>query len=81
MSIPNLSLIDPVFDEEDNLKELHDAIDKAVIDFDFEVIYVNDGSKDGSASILEEIARSDSRAKIIHFVRNWCLVITTGRNT
>jgi len=68
---PFLSLIVPVFDEEDNLEPLHQAIVEALVDYDFEVIYVNDGSKDRSAQVLEDIASKDQRAKVIHFVRNY----------
>lgn len=68
---PYLSLIVPVYDEEENLADLHQAIISAIDDLDFEVIYVNDGSKDGSAAVLEDIVRSDPRARIIHFVRNY----------
>ena len=60
-----------MYDEQDNLDELHNAIVKALVDHSFEVIYVNDGSKDNSPQVLENIARQDSRAKIIHFVRNY----------
>jgi len=83
MSQPTLSLIVPVYDEEENLKPLHDAIQKALIDFAFEVIYVNDGSNDNSAQVLEEIAREDNRAKIIHFVRNYgqTAALTAGIRT
>lgn len=70
-STPFLSLIVPVFDEEDNLEPLHQAIVEALLDYDFEVIYVNDGSKDRSAQVLEDIASKDQRAKVIHFVRNY----------
>lgn len=69
--MPFLSLIVPVYDEEDNLKALHKAIQEALVEHDFEVIYVNDGSKDGSAQVLEDIARLDIRARIVHFVRNY----------
>ena len=68
---PFLSLIVPVYDEEDNLKALHKAIQEALVEHDFEVIYVNDGSKDASAQVLEDIARQDIRARIVHFVRNY----------
>lgn len=71
MSVPYISLIVPVFDEEDNLVPLHTRIQDALVDLDFEVIYINDGSKDTSAKILDEIARTDPRAKVIHFVRNY----------
>ena len=71
MSAPYISLIVPVFDEEENLIPLHERIQEALIDLDFEVIYINDGSRDRSALILNEIAQKDSKAKVIHFVRNY----------
>ena len=68
---PYLSLIVPVYDEEDNLRQLHNAIVDALADQTFEVIYVNDGSRDTSAQVLEKIAKEDGRARVIHFVRNY----------
>ena len=68
---PNLSLIVPVYDEEDNLRPLHQAIVEAMVEQTFEVIYVNDGSRDTSAQVLESIAKEDQRARVIHFVRNY----------
>lgn len=61
----------PVYDEEDNLEPLHLAIQQALDAHEFEVIYVNDGSNDRSAQVLEDIARRDPRARVIHFVRNY----------
>jgi dolichol-phosphate mannosyltransferase len=68
---PHISLIIPVFDEEDNLCHLHTRIQEALVDFDYEVLYINDGSKDGSAEVLNSISAKDPRTKIIHFVRNY----------
>ena len=68
---PFLSLIVPVYDEEDNLRGLHNAIVDALTDQTFEVIYVNDGSRDSSAQVLDKIAKEDQRARVIHFVRNY----------
>ena len=68
---PELSLIVPVYDEEDNLEPLHTAIIEALTDYRFEIIYVNDGSRDRSAAVLDNIAQQDPRAKVIHFVRNY----------
>ena len=68
---PNLSLIVPVYDEEDNLRPLHQAIIEALTEQTFEVIYVNDGSRDASAQVLESIAKGDQRVRVIHFVRNY----------
>jgi glycosyltransferase involved in cell wall biosynthesis len=83
MKVPTLSLIVPVFDEEENLRPLHKAIQVALESYDYEVIYVNDGSLDKSPIILEEIAREDPRARVIHFVRNYgqTAALTAGIRT
>ena len=68
---PFLSLVVPVYDEEDNLRQLHNEIVDSLENQTFEVIYVNDGSRDTSAQVLETIAKEDDRARVIHFVRNY----------
>lgn len=68
---PDISLVVPVYDEEGNIARLHEAIVAAVGHMAFEVIYVNDGSKDASARLLDDVAAADSRARVIHFVRNY----------
>ncbi|MDG1483089.1 MAG: glycosyltransferase family 2 protein [Myxococcota bacterium] len=69
--MPEISLVVPVFDEEDNLRDLHQAITDALTGMSYEVLYVNDGSVDRSAAVLDELARADTRARVIHFVRNY----------
>ena len=69
--MPDVSLVVPVFDEEENLKPLHRAITDAMAGRLYEVLYVNDGSNDHSSAILDEIAAEDTRARVIHFVRNY----------
>ena len=64
-AIPQLSLIVPVYDEEDNLKLLHERICESLTDYSFEVIYVNDGSRDSSGQVLEELARDADRNKMM----------------
>jgi len=68
---PDLSVVAPVFDEAGNLRPLHTAICTALGDRNFEVVYVNDGSTDGSREELDSIAKEDPRAKVIHFIRNY----------
>ncbi|MCB9777854.1 MAG: glycosyltransferase family 2 protein [Alphaproteobacteria bacterium] len=70
-SKPSISLVVPVYDEEGNLEPLHQAIIDALVGIDFEVLYVNDGSRDGSGRILDAIALRDPRARVIHFARNY----------
>ncbi len=66
-----MSICVPVYEEEGNLKRLHAAIVTAMSGIEFEVLYVNDGSRDNSARILDSLAEDDPRAKVLHFVRNY----------
>ena len=69
---PKLSIIVPVFNERENLEELHQRITAALAGGDpYEVILINDGSTDGSTEVLNEIAARDRRCKVIHFRRNF----------
>jgi dolichol-phosphate mannosyltransferase len=68
---PALSVCVPVYDEEGNVDQLHARLDAALAGLDWEVIYVNDGSRDGTARLLDAVAARDPRARIIHFVRNY----------
>jgi dolichol-phosphate mannosyltransferase len=67
------SIVIPVYNEEGNLEPLHAQIVAIAphLQGDLEVLYVNDGSRDGSAEELRRVAASDSRAKVIRFGRNF----------
>jgi len=65
-----VSIVIPVYNEEDNLELLLAKL-QALTDFEWEAIFVNDGSKDQSAEILDELAIKDKRVKVIHFLRNY----------
>jgi glycosyltransferase involved in cell wall biosynthesis len=67
-----LSVVVPLFNEAESLEELHSEI-RSVCDrnrIPFEVLYVDDGSTDGSFEVLEKIHRGDPRAKAVQFRRN-----------
>lgn len=69
-----LSIIIPIYNEEDSLLELHRAICQALSDpkLVWEVIYVNDGSKDKSINILETLANTDpEHVRVVDFRRNF----------
>jgi len=68
---PSVSVVVPVFDEVDNVAPLHAAIAGALADFDVEMVYVNDGSSDGTGPALDALAATDPRIRTIHFVRNY----------
>ncbi len=68
-----ISIVISVYNEEKALGEFYSE-SRPVFDslpWDYELIFVNDGSSDGSASILRELAACDKRVKVIHFSRNF----------
>lgn len=67
----DVSLVIPVFDEEGNLEPLYEAIVAAMEGYAYEILLVNDGSRDNSAAVLDRLAARDPRVRIIHFVRNY----------
>ena len=68
----NISIIIPIFNEIDSLSELKNQLIQSLSDFDdWEVIFVDDGSSDGSSLWLEELSKSDKHFKLIQFYRNY----------
>ena len=70
---PEISVFLPVFNEEPNLRPLHKKIDEAIkeINMTAEIIYVDDGSTDGSLKVLRELADEDERVRVVVFRRNY----------
>lgn len=70
---PYLSIVLPVYNEEESLDALHTSILDALNPWgkDFEVIYVDDGSKDKSLEMLEALAEADKRVRVFTFRRNF----------
>lgn len=69
-----ISIVIPVYYNEDNLYPLYDDIKKKVIDvidYAYEIIMVNDGSKDNSYAVMQELAERDHNVKIISLSRNF----------
>ncbi|HRN94749.1 MAG: glycosyltransferase family 2 protein [Chitinophagales bacterium] len=69
----NISVIVPLLNEEESLPELAKWIERVMLEnnFTFEVIFVDDGSKDNSWKIIQEISQSNSNFKGIKFKRNY----------
>ena len=70
---PDISVFLPVYDEEANLLPLHAKLDEALkkLDVSSEIVYVDDGSSDGSLQILREIASGDPRVRVVALRRNY----------
>lgn len=69
-----LSIVVPIYYNEQNLVPLYQDIKEKVIDvidYDYEIVMVNDGSKDGSYSVMKELAKKDTHIKLISLSRNF----------
>ena len=67
-----ISLVIPVYNEVESVPRLHRAIGEALAGIDYEVVYVDDGSTDGSVEVLEEIVRGDSStSRLVVLRRNF----------
>jgi len=68
-----LSIVIPVYSEEESLVQLHREIDEVakVNDYEMEIIFIDDGSKDRSWEVVEQLATQDRRVRGIRFRRNF----------
>lgn len=78
-----ISVIVPCYNEEEVLLATHERLSQvlnALRDYRYELIYVNDGSRDQTLPMLRQIAAADSRVKLLSFSRNFGhqIAITAG---
>jgi glycosyltransferase involved in cell wall biosynthesis len=67
-----LSVVVPLLDEQDNLRPLYSQITQALDGrYNYEVIFIDDGSTDGSFGILKELHGSDPRVRVVRFRKNF----------
>ena len=69
----SVSVLVPVFNNESTVAELHHRLVATLeaLDRPFEIVFVNDGSADGSLAVLRELADQDSRCVVLHLSRNF----------
>ena len=69
----DVSIVIPLFNESESIKELDDWISLSFKyeDLDFEVIYIDDGSNDSSWDIIKSICQNNSNRKGISFIKNY----------
>lgn len=68
-----LSIVVPAYNEEDGLREFHDRLCAVLADIDMpaEIIYVNDGSTDGTLALVRRLKSEDARVAIVDLSRNF----------
>ncbi|WP_405308696.1 MULTISPECIES: glycosyltransferase family 2 protein [Methanobrevibacter] len=66
-----LSIVVPCFNEDESVEIFLEEIQKTLKDYNFEVIYVNDGSSDNTLKYIKELASKNSNVKYISFSRNF----------
>ena len=70
---PDLSVVVPFLNEEENIGRMYGAIVSAIehLPLEFELLFVDDGSTDGTLERARQLANSDSRLRVIKFRRNY----------
>jgi polyisoprenyl-phosphate glycosyltransferase len=73
MNRPHIAIVVPAFNEEENLPVLHAAVRNTVagLPYHFTIIYVDDGSTDGSPALLGRLADSEPDVMVVHLSRNF----------
>jgi glycosyltransferase involved in cell wall biosynthesis len=69
---PGISVVVPVFDEQDNLRPLYEQITGTLdAGHSYEILFVDDGSRDDSFAVLTELQKADPKVRVIRFRKNF----------
>jgi glycosyltransferase involved in cell wall biosynthesis len=70
---PYLSILIPLFDERESIPEMYAQVTAACTAMrrPFEILFVDDGSRDGSGAALDQLVERDPRVRVVHFRRNF----------
>ena len=69
-----ISIIIPAYNEEESLPLLYDRLNKVISNlesYEFEMLFINDGSKDNTLKIIKELRKKDARVSYVDFSRNF----------
>ena len=66
-----ISVIIPIFNEEENINKLSKSITEALSDIDYEVLFINDGSTDNSENEILKLSSTDTKIKLVNLRRNY----------
>ncbi|CAI1768199.1 glycosyltransferase family 2 protein [Serratia fonticola] len=66
-----ISLVVPVFNEEDAIPIFYRTVKEKLFEYDIEIVFINDGSKDATEQIIQSLANADPAVKALSFIRNF----------
>ena len=66
-----LSIIIPVYNESESIRKLYDEIISLEFPFNYEIIFINDGSTDGSKELIEKLINDDSKIILVNLNNNY----------
>ena len=69
--MPELSVVIPIMNEEDNVQPMIEAVRDALHGFDYELIFVDDGSTDATHALINQLSQSDPLVRSLSFIRNF----------
>ena len=69
---PEVSIVVPLLNEQDNLRTLYEQLTRTLADkYDYEIVFVDDGSTDNSFAVLAELQKADPMVRVIRFRKNF----------
>ena len=66
-----ISIVIPLYNEEESIITLYSELSDSLAGYNFEIIFINDGSSDNSAGVIRGIAEQNSNVKLIRFYKNF----------
>src|SRR5439155_14062624 len=71
--IPEISVVVPLFNEQENVEELYRRLTQALgaLALTYELVFVNDGSRDATPELLDELQARDAHVVVVHLSRNF----------
>ena len=66
-----ISVLIPVYNEEKNIEPLYNRLEKVIKKYDYEILFVNDGSTDKTEKEIEKLYKKNKRVRLISFNKNY----------